>query len=90
MILWKIGRYLAAAAYTGAVTYTVGKWAIHIAFVERGYQAIGGEYCLIVLTCLAAWELINHLFDTLEEVKKSERDHKKGRRGKENWREDLK
>lgn len=61
-------RNLAAAAYTLAVTYAVGKCAIFMAYLERGYKAVGGEYCLIPLACWAAWKAINYLLDKLEDL----------------------
>lgn len=41
----KIIRNLVAIVYTLAVTFAVGKWAIYAAYLERGYEAVGGEYC---------------------------------------------
>ena len=75
MIKKKAGRNLAAAAYTLAVTSAIGKWAVHIAYLERGYKAVGGEGFLIIMVCLAAWKAINYLFDTMEDLK-HERDCK--------------
>ncbi len=65
----EIARNLVAYAYTMMVTIAVGKWAICMAYLERGYEAIGGEYCLIPMVCWMAWKAINYLFDTLEDLK---------------------
>jgi len=70
-------KNLAAVAYTLAVTYAVGKCAICMAYLERGYKAVGGEYCLIPMVCWAAWKAINYLFDTLEDLE-DERNCKTG------------
>lgn len=45
-ILMFTGRLL----YSTGLTFFVGKCAIYAAFVERGYKAYGGEYCLIAMT----------------------------------------
>lgn len=59
-------RSLAELGLTLAVTYTVGKWAVHAAYLERGYEAMGGEYLLILLASMAAYKVIHYIFDTLE------------------------
>ena len=68
MIRRRIVRNLAAAAYTLAVTFAVGRWAVHAAYLERGYEAAGGEYCLVLMVCWMAWKAINYLFNTLEDM----------------------
>ena len=35
-------RDLIAAIWTLLVTYAIGKWAFHLAYIERGYKAVGG------------------------------------------------
>lgn len=50
------------------VIFFIGYWAAHAAYLERGYRAIGGEYCLILITYLAAWKSIHCLFEALEEL----------------------
>lgn len=48
MSRWKwIGRPVVAVVYVTAVTYMAGKWAIRYAYLERGYDAVGGEYLFI-------------------------------------------
>lgn len=69
MIRRRIVRNLAAVAYTLAVTFAVGRWANRAAYLERGYEAAGGEYCLVLIVCWMAWKVINYLFDTLEDLK---------------------
>lgn len=74
----KAVKNLVAVAYTLAVTFAVGKWAIYAAYLERGYEAVGGEYCLMLMACWIAWKSINYLFDTLEDLE-NERSSKAGR-----------
>lgn len=61
-------REIAAIVYTLTITFAIGKWAICMAYRERGYEAIGGEYCLILMVYWAAWKSINYLFDILEDL----------------------
>lgn len=55
--------------YTLAVTFMTGKWAVGYAYKERGYDAVGGEYGLIFLICLLAWNVINYMFDAMEDLR---------------------
>lgn len=55
--------------YAFVIMLAIGKWAIHVAYLERGYEAIGGEYCLILMTYWAAWKTIHYLFGALEDLK---------------------
>lgn len=41
-----------------AVTLLFGAWAIHIAYLERGYLAYGGECLLIIVVFLATFEVL--------------------------------
>lgn len=59
-------------------TLLVGKWAFHLAYIERGYEAVGGEYLLILAVYWGAWKAINCLFDSLEELE-NERNRRKKR-----------
>lgn len=68
--MWKaIKRDFISLAWTLAVTYAVGKWAIHVSAMERGYEAFGSEYMLIPVAYIVAWKAINYLFDSLEELR---------------------
>lgn len=87
VIKGKAARNLMAVAYTLAVTFAVGKWAICAAYLERGYKAVGGEYCLMPMVCWVAWEAINYLFDTLEDLE-YERNCKKRRSRGNSWMHD--
>lgn len=72
MLKAKAKKKLAAAAYTLAITFAVGRWAACMAFLERGYKAAGGEYLIMPAVCMAAWKAINYLFDTMEDLDMSE------------------
>ena len=52
-------RDLIAVIWTLLVTYAIGKWAFHLAYIERGYEAVGGEYLLILAVYWGAWKAIN-------------------------------
>ena len=56
MSRWKwIGRSAVVAVYVMAVTYMAGKWAIRYAYLERGYDAVGGEYLFIPMVAWAEY-----------------------------------
>lgn len=67
-------RMLIEVAYSFIVTYAIGKWAFYYAYMERGYEAMGGEYLLIPVTFYLAYKIIHFLFDVLEETR-----HARGR-----------
>lgn len=68
-------RDLIAVIWTLLVTFAIGKWAFHIAYIERGYESVGGEYMLVLMVYWIAWKSINYLFDSLEEL-----EHERNRR----------
>ena len=76
---WK--RDLISVLWTLMVTFSIGKCAIHFAYIERGYDAAGGEYLVIIIVCMAAWKTINYFLDTLEELKHERHRQKTGSRG---------
>ena len=49
-------RDLIAVIWTLLVTYAIGKWSFHLAYIERGYEAVGGEYLLIPVVYLGSME----------------------------------
>ncbi len=65
---WIMARLAASVLYTLDVTLAVGEWAVGHAYRVRGYHAAGGEWCLILLACWLAWEVINYYFDALEGI----------------------
>lgn len=62
-------RIFAGMLYALSIAFLLGKWGIHMACVERGYEAVGGEYCLVYVVGWAAGAAIDHFFDSLEEFK---------------------
>lgn len=68
-------RELIVAIWTLLVTFAIGKWALHIAYIERGYESAGGEYLLIIMVYWLAWKSIDYLFDSLEGL-----EHERNRR----------
>ena len=61
-------RGLAESVYALVVMIAIGKWTIYMAYLERGYEAIGGEYCLMIMAYWVAWKIIHYLFDALEDL----------------------
>ena len=61
-------RGLAESVYALVVMIAIGKWTIYMAYLERGYEAIGGEYCLMIMAYWVAWKTIHYLFDALEDL----------------------
>lgn len=49
--------------FSYSVTFFVGKWAIEFAYQERGYEAVGGEYLLIIMTYMFSFWLIRKFFE---------------------------
>lgn len=52
-------RELVKAAVSLAAAFGIGGLAIYLAYVERGYWAVGGEYFVIIIAGWAAWKLIH-------------------------------
>lgn len=62
-------RVFAGIVYTLAVSFAFGKWGIYMAGIERGYEAVGGEYCFIPIVFWGAEIAVDYLFDTMENLK---------------------
>ena len=60
---------MAGIAYALAIAFLLGKWGIYMACVERGYEAAGGEYCLVFIAGQTAGRVIERFFDILEDYK---------------------
>ena len=71
-------RELLEGMYALAVMIAIGKWAIYVTYLERGYKAIGGEYCLIIIAYLVAWNVIHYFFDALEDLYHEQKRKKRG------------
>lgn len=65
----KVARLMSETGCILAVTYAIGKWAFHSAYLERGCKAVGGEYFLVAVACWAACKAIHCLLDAWEEKK---------------------
>lgn len=71
-------RGMAESTYALVVMIAVGKWAIYMAYLERGYEAVGGEYCLMIMAYWVAWKIIHYLFDALEDWDYERKNKKRG------------
>lgn len=78
MLLKQIVRDLLEVGYALAVTFGIGKWAFRYAYLERGYDAVGGEFVLVLIAFCVAYRVIHFFFDVLEEMA-YERSRKKRR-----------
>ncbi len=56
-----------SVGYALAMTYMIGKWAIHFAYLERGYKAVGGEYFLVPMIFIASYKVLKALINILDE-----------------------
>lgn len=59
----------AGIIYALVIAFLLGKWGIYMACAERGYEAVGGEYCMILIAGQAAGMAIGHFFNSLGDVK---------------------
>ena len=64
---WWVIRNIVSLAYSLAVTYMSGVWAVRYALTERGYSAVGGEHLFIPMMAWLAYKMINKFFKVLEE-----------------------
>lgn len=69
-------RELIEAGYAIFVMVCIGKWALYYAYLERGYRAVGGEYCLILMVYWIAYKVIHYTFDALEELEHEQNNKK--------------
>ena len=76
---------LISASYAAVITYMVGKWGFCMAYMERGYEAVGGEYLLIPMTYWAAGGAMHCFINALEEWKHGQ-NSKKGRSRRTAWK----
>lgn len=68
----QIVKDLIVIVYTLSVTYMAGKWAIEYAYMERGYEAFGGEYLFIPMVAWLSYKVINTFLDLLEAKKNAD------------------
>lgn len=64
---WKIVKNAIAIVYSLLITVLLGKWAIFTAYIERGYEAVGGEYMFILVVYVVAYKCISWMLKNLEE-----------------------
>lgn len=76
-----IMKHLIVTAYAVVVTYMVGKWGFAMAYMERGYAAVGGEYLLIPMTYWAAGSAMHYFISALEGLKRGKNCDEKGSGG---------
>lgn len=62
-------RNLISVIYTAFITIRAGKLFINLAYADRGYVAVGGEFLAVILIYILSWTLINRLLDSLEDLK---------------------
>ncbi len=79
--MWRyIIRCLLEVGYASIVTYVIGKLSVKYAYLERGYEAIGGEILILPMVWWVAYKLIHYVFNILEKEK-----HAGNKKGKK-WR----
>lgn len=49
------------------VTYLVGRWAVHCAYVERGCPAVGGEWLLIIFVYWGTYRAVRAVFNHIDQ-----------------------
>ncbi len=64
---WKIIKNIVIIAYTLTITYLATQCAFEIAYAERGYDAIGGEYVVIPVAAYVAYRTITIVAENIEE-----------------------
>ncbi len=69
---------LISGCYAAVITYMVGKWGFFMAYMERGYAAVGGEYFLIPMTYCAAGSAMHYFISALEGLKRGKDCNEKG------------
>ena len=65
---------LISASYAAVITYMVGKWGFLMAYMERGYAAVGGEYLFIPLAYCVAGSAMHYFISALERLKRGKKD----------------
>ena len=62
----KIFNDVLASVYALVVAGMIGKWAVNMAFNERGYEAVGGEYFIILIVFVIAYKVFEIFINLLE------------------------
>ncbi len=66
-LLKRAGRLLIEGWCAVSVTCLLGRWLIHCAYLERGYQAAGSEYLLILMAFWGSCRLMHYIMEFLNE-----------------------
>ncbi len=74
----KVASGLVESLYALAVASAVLKGASRMAYMARGYDAAGGEYCLAALAYWAAWMAMRGLVKALEGLRDERRRKESG------------
>lgn len=64
---WELLRCIVEVTYTLSITVAAMKWSSYMAYVQRGYEAVGSEYFFAGIAGYIAYRAIDILFETLEE-----------------------
>ena len=80
---WNIMQYIVEPSFTLMVTHAAMKWSSHVAYMQRGYTAIGGELIFAGVAGYIAYKVIDTFFEALEEaIYEEARKRRKKRRGR--------
>ena len=80
---WYIVRCIVETSFSLWITYTAMKWASHVAYIERGYTALGGELIFAGMAGYVAYKAIDIFFEALEdEIYAEARRRRKKRRSR--------
>jgi hypothetical protein len=63
---WYVTRGTVESLVTLAATWGTAFGTAILAYNERGYKALGGEYLVTLAVTYATYKLIHHIFDVLE------------------------
>lgn len=61
------------AFFSYSVAYFVSLWAMDAAYAERGYEAYGGEYILILWSFMLAYKALSLFFGNFRRKKDGEK-----------------
>ncbi len=57
-VMEKVAAFLLAFAYSIFITYVTGQWLVSSVTRWRGYDAIGGEYILVIVIFMACFGIM--------------------------------
>jgi len=59
---------LIETAGAAAATYRAGKWVVACAYLERGYDAVGGEYLILPVFYWLAYQTVHNFIGFWREI----------------------